>query len=87
MYSDCCGAEASYLSDELCGECLEHTCFNEIEEQIDMKKLIHNYLVKKSIKPYKLVPLSTGVIVEHYRNGKLKTEYYGLVQPTRIRRL
>ena len=31
MYSDCCGAEASYLSDELCGECLEHTCFNELE--------------------------------------------------------
>ena len=29
MYSNCCGAEASYLSDELCGECLEHTCFNE----------------------------------------------------------
>ena len=32
MYSDCCGAEASYLSDGLCGECLEHTCFNELEE-------------------------------------------------------
>ena len=44
-----------------------------------MKKLINKYLVKKSIRPYKLVPLSTGVIVEHYRNGKLKTEYYGLV--------
>ena len=37
-----------------------------------MKKLINRILVKKSIKPYKLVPLSTGVIVEHYRNGKLK---------------
>ena len=44
-----------------------------------MKKLINKYLVKKSIRPYKLVALSTGVIVEHYRNGKLKTEYYGLV--------
>ena len=44
-----------------------------------MKKLIHNYLVKKSIRPYKTIALSTGVIVEHYRNGKLKTEYYGLV--------
>ena len=32
MYSNCCGAEASYLSDELCGACKEHTCFNEIEE-------------------------------------------------------
>ena len=32
MYSNCCGAEASYLSDEICGECLEHACFNEIEE-------------------------------------------------------
>ena len=44
-----------------------------------MKNLINKYLVKKSIRPYKLVALSTGVIVEHYRNGKLKTEYYGLV--------
>lgn len=32
MYSNCCGAEASYLSDELCGSCLEHAVFNEIEE-------------------------------------------------------
>ena len=85
MYSNCCGAEASYLSDELCGSCLEHAVFNEIEEQ--MKKLIHRFLVKKSIRPYKVVPLSTGVIVEHYRNGKLKTEYYGLVQPPRVQRL
>ena len=45
----------------------------------DMKKLINRILVKKSIRPYKIVALSTGVIVEHYRNGKLKTEYYGLV--------
>ena len=29
MYSNCCGAEASYLSDEICGECLEHAEFNE----------------------------------------------------------
>ena len=29
--SNCCGSEPSYLSDEICGECLEHTCFNEIE--------------------------------------------------------
>ena len=79
MYSDCCGAEASYLSDDLCGECLEHTCFNELEEQTDMKKLIDKYLIKRSIRPYKIIALSTGVIVEHYRNGKLKTEYYGLV--------
>ena len=52
-----------------------------------MKKLIHKYLVNKSIKPYKVIALSTGVIVEHYRNGKLKTEYYGLVQPRRIQRV
>jgi len=31
MYSNCCGAEASYLSDEICGDCLEHAEFNEIE--------------------------------------------------------
>ena len=29
MFSNCCGAEASYLSDELCGDCLEHAEFNE----------------------------------------------------------
>ena len=29
MQSNCCGAEASYLSDEICGECLEHAEFNE----------------------------------------------------------
>jgi len=44
-----------------------------------MKKLINKILVKRSIRPYKVIALSTGVIVEHYRNGKLKTEYYGLV--------
>jgi hypothetical protein len=44
-----------------------------------MKKIIDKFLIKRSIRPYKIVPLSTGVIVEHYRNGKLKTEYYGLV--------
>tara|TARA_R110000824_G_scaffold2700_1_gene12449 strand:+ start:735 stop:872 length:138 start_codon:yes stop_codon:yes gene_type:complete len=41
-----------------------------------MKQIIDKFLIKKSIRPYKVVPLSTGVIVEHYRNGKLKTEYY-----------
>ena len=29
MYSNCCGADASYLNDEICGECLEHAEFNE----------------------------------------------------------
>jgi len=32
MYSNCCGAEASYLSDDLCGQCLDHADFSEIEE-------------------------------------------------------
>jgi hypothetical protein len=44
-----------------------------------MKQIIDKYLIKKSLRPYKIIALSTGVIVEHYRNGKLKTEYYGLV--------
>ena len=26
--SNCCGAEPSYLSDEICGECLEHAEFD-----------------------------------------------------------
>jgi len=48
-------------------------------KKIDMKQIIDKFLIKRSIRPYKIVALSTGVIVEHYRNGKLKTEYYGLV--------
>ena len=30
--SNCCGASPSYLSDELCGACLEHSEFSECEE-------------------------------------------------------
>lgn len=26
--SNCCGADPSYLSDEICGECLEHAEFD-----------------------------------------------------------
>ena len=29
MMSNCCGAEPSYLSDELCGDCLEWAEFDE----------------------------------------------------------
>ena len=32
MYSKCCGAEASYLNDDLCGDCLEHTSFEDYVE-------------------------------------------------------
>ena len=31
-YSDCCGSEPSYLSDEICGDCLEHAVFTETED-------------------------------------------------------
>ena len=34
MYSNCCGAEPSYLSDERCGQCLEWAEFNDEEEKI-----------------------------------------------------
>lgn len=54
-----------------CIKCLKHI--------YKMKKIIDKFLIKRSIRPYKTIALSTGVIVEHYRNGKLKTEYYGLV--------
>ena len=30
--SKCCNATSSYLSDELCAECLEHTTFDEVEQ-------------------------------------------------------
>lgn len=32
MGSNCCGAEPSYLSDELCGDCLEWAEFDEEDE-------------------------------------------------------
>jgi hypothetical protein len=33
MMSNCCGAEPSYLSNEICGDCLEHAEFdNENDE-------------------------------------------------------
>jgi hypothetical protein len=35
MYSNCCGAEPSYLSDSLCGECLEHAEFNDYTDETD----------------------------------------------------
>ena len=36
-WSNCCGAEPSYLSDDKCGECLENAVF---EEQDDEEELI-----------------------------------------------
>ena len=37
MWSNCCGSEPSYLSDELCGSCLEHAEFDdEDEDETDM---------------------------------------------------
>jgi len=32
MWSNCCGAEPSYISEEICGECLEHAEFDEDED-------------------------------------------------------
>ena len=32
MFSNCCGAEPSYLSDELCSDCREWAEFDEDEE-------------------------------------------------------
>jgi hypothetical protein len=32
MWSTCCGAEPSYISEELCGECLEWAEFDEDED-------------------------------------------------------
>lgn len=31
-YSDCCGASRHHIFDELCGDCLEHCEFEEIDE-------------------------------------------------------
>ena len=32
MWSNCCGAEPSFISDEICGDCLEHAEFDEDDE-------------------------------------------------------
>jgi len=32
MWSNCCGAEPSYISEEICSECLEHAEFDEDED-------------------------------------------------------
>jgi hypothetical protein len=32
MMSNCCGAEPSFISDEICGDCLEHAEFDEDDE-------------------------------------------------------
>ena len=32
MWSNCCDAEPSYISEEICGECLEHAEFDEGED-------------------------------------------------------
>ena len=32
MWSNCCGSEPSYISEEICGECLEHAVFDEEDE-------------------------------------------------------
>lgn len=34
MWSNCCGAEPSYLSDELCGDCLEWAEFDDEYEDM-----------------------------------------------------
>ena len=52
-----------------------------------MKKIIDKFLIKRSIRPYKVVPLSTGVIVEHYRNGKLKNRILWIGIAPRVQRL
>lgn len=36
-----------------------------------MIKLINRLLIKHSKLPYKTVELDTGLIVDHYRNGRL----------------
>lgn len=36
-----------------------------------MKKLYNKLLIKFSFKPYKTVVLKSGLIIDHYRNGKI----------------
>ena len=38
MWSNCCGAEPSYINDSLCGACLEHAEFDEEECQKTLTK-------------------------------------------------
>ena len=38
MYSNCCGAEPSYLSDDKCGDCLENAVFEDHEEDEEIEE-------------------------------------------------
>lgn len=42
MWSNCCGAEPSYLSDELCGDCLEWGQLDDEDEDEDMGDTCRN---------------------------------------------
>ena len=39
---------------------------------MNLKERLNRLLIKVSIRPYKAVELETGIIINHYRNGKLK---------------
>ena len=47
MWSNCCGSEPSYLSDELCGSCLEHAVFDDEDEELT--KVVINSLLWQEI--------------------------------------
>ena len=36
-----------------------------------IRKMIKQYSENKNVIPYKTIKLSTGVICEHYKNGKI----------------
>ena len=46
MFSNCCGAEPSYLNNSLCGQCLEHADFYDYTDEINLP--IDNINVKQN---------------------------------------
>tara|TARA_R110002073_G_scaffold313686_1_gene485719 strand:+ start:475 stop:645 length:171 start_codon:yes stop_codon:yes gene_type:complete len=39
MYSDCCGSEPSFMSEDICGECFEWAEFADFEDDVEDENL------------------------------------------------
>jgi|11BtaG_2_1085332.scaffolds.fasta_scaffold120999_2 hypothetical protein len=42
--------------------------------KLNPKDMINNILVKINVRPYRTVTLKTGVIVNHYKSGKIDVQ-------------
>jgi len=42
--------------------------------KLNPKDMINNILIKINVRPYRTVVLKTGVVVNHYKNGKIDVQ-------------